>query len=158
MLEDTPTNRRLIHKYIEVWEHPDGRIEIRANGAALPYVRYDRLSHIYQGAVVEHKRLGYLLQVAQALQAQRDDRRAAHSLSRANHREGARKPKPSAGTKKQREFTPHDRTDAVTCGKRSGQLAQWRQESCASIDQRQRRESPKREFEAVFQHRLSPRT
>lgn len=108
LLEDTPTNRRLIHKYLEVWEYPDGRIEIRADGTSLPYVRYDRLSHIDQGAVVEHKRLGHALQVAQAMQAQRDDRRAAHSPSRTNHGEAVRKPKPSAGTKKQRAFTPDD--------------------------------------------------
>ena len=36
LLEDTPANRRLIHRYIDVWEYPDGRIEIRADGA-LPF-------------------------------------------------------------------------------------------------------------------------
>ena len=64
LLEDTPANRRLIHRYIDVWEYPDGRIEVRANGTALPCVRYDRLAEIDQGTVVEHKRLGYALQFA----------------------------------------------------------------------------------------------
>ncbi|QLD50475.1 hypothetical protein, partial [Paraburkholderia fungorum] len=27
LLEDTPANRKLIHRYIDVWEYPDGRIE-----------------------------------------------------------------------------------------------------------------------------------
>ena len=84
LLADTPANRKLIHRYIDVWEYPDGRIEVRADGVALPCVPYDRLSEIDQGAVIEHKRLGHTLQVPQALQAQRDDRRASGSPSRTN--------------------------------------------------------------------------
>lgn len=64
LLEDTPANRKLVHRYIEVREYPDGHIEIRANGLSLPYVPYDRLSHVDQGATVEHKRLAHVLQVA----------------------------------------------------------------------------------------------
>src|SRR5258705_8243504 len=55
LLDDTPENRKLIHRYIDVWEYPDGRIEIRADGRVLPYRQYDRLAEIDQGAVVEHK-------------------------------------------------------------------------------------------------------
>jgi hypothetical protein len=66
LLEDTVANRKLIHRYIDVWEYPDGRIEVRADGAALPCVPYDRLAEIDQGAVIEHKRLGHALRVAQA--------------------------------------------------------------------------------------------
>ncbi|WP_257010903.1 ISNCY family transposase [Burkholderia ubonensis] len=69
LLDDTPENRKLIHRYIEVWEYPDGRIEIRADGRVLPCRQYDRLTEIDQGAIVEHKRLSHALQVAQALQA-----------------------------------------------------------------------------------------
>lgn len=64
LLEDTVANRKLIHRYIEVWEYPDGRIEARANDTALPCMPYDRLSEIDQGAVIEHKRLGHALQVS----------------------------------------------------------------------------------------------
>ena len=32
LLDDTLENRKLIDRYIEVWEYPDGRKEIRANG------------------------------------------------------------------------------------------------------------------------------
>jgi hypothetical protein len=59
LLEDTPENRKLIHRYIDVWEYPDGRIEIRADGHVLPDRQYDRLAEIDQGAVVEHKRVGH---------------------------------------------------------------------------------------------------
>jgi len=74
LLEDPVANRKLIGRYIDVWEYPDGRIEIRAAGVALRYVPYDKLAEIDQGAVIEHKRLGHALQVAQVLQEQRENR------------------------------------------------------------------------------------
>jgi len=59
MLADTAGNRRLIQRYIDVYEYPDGRIEVRAGGRALPYVRYDKLPQIDTAAVVENKRLDH---------------------------------------------------------------------------------------------------
>jgi hypothetical protein len=49
LLDDTAANRGLIHQYLDVYEYLDGRIEIRANGAALACRQYDRLSDIDQG-------------------------------------------------------------------------------------------------------------
>ncbi|POR45063.1 transposase [Paraburkholderia eburnea] len=108
LLDDTPENRKLIHRYIDVWEYPDGRIEIRADGRELPYRQYDRLAEVDQGIVVEHKRLSHVLQVAQAIQAQRDNRRASGSPSRTNQGQLARTRERLPGTKKQREFTQAD--------------------------------------------------
>jgi transposase len=108
LLEDTPANRRLVHRYIDVWEYPDGRIEIRADGDVLPYRQYDRLAEIDRGAVVEHKRLSHVLLVAHAVQAQRDNRRASGSPSRTNRGIEVRKTERLPGTKKQREFTQAD--------------------------------------------------
>ncbi|MFP4826972.1 ISNCY family transposase [Paraburkholderia sp. BR10879] len=113
LLKDTPATRRLIGRYIEVWEYPDGRIELRAGGAALPCIPYDKLSEIDQGAVIEHKRLGHALRVAQALQAQRDNRRVSGSPSRTNRGAAVRKPEPLPGTRKQREVTLEDLNAAV---------------------------------------------
>ncbi|WP_225034032.1 ISNCY family transposase, partial [Paraburkholderia sp. XV] len=59
LLEDTPANRALVHRYIDVWEYPDGRIEIRADGEVLACRRYDQLAEVDQGAVIEHKRLAH---------------------------------------------------------------------------------------------------
>jgi transposase len=113
LLEDTVANRKLVHRYIDVWEYPDGRIEVRADGVALPCVPYDRLAEIDQGAVIEHKRLGHALQVAQALQAQRDDRRASGSPSRTNRGLPVDPDQPRPGTKKQREFTRADMNGVI---------------------------------------------
>ncbi len=113
MLADTAENRSLIHKYLDVFEYPDGRIEIRVNGAALPYVEYDRLSEIDQGAEIDNKRLSHALRLAQVIQAQRDDRRASGSPSRTNQGEAPRSKERKAGTKKQRELTLDDLNAAV---------------------------------------------
>ncbi|MFM0223090.1 ISNCY family transposase [Paraburkholderia dipogonis] len=121
LLEDTPENRKLIHRYIDVWEYPDGRIEIRADGRVLPSRQYDRLAEIDQGAVIEHKRLSHVLQVAQAIQAQRDNRRISGSPARTNQGQPVRATERAQGTKKQREFTQDDINDVIT------ELAQRRQ-------------------------------
>ncbi|KDB08591.1 hypothetical protein LIG30_2390 [Burkholderia sp. lig30] len=108
LLDDTPEHRKLIHRYIDVWEYPDGRIEIRTDGAVLSCRPYDKLAEVDQGAVIEHKRLSHVLQVAEAIQAQRDNRRISGSPSRTNQGQAVRTPGRPAGTKKQREFTQAD--------------------------------------------------
>jgi hypothetical protein len=50
----TAANRKLVHRYIDVWEYPDGRIEVRPDGTALPCVPYDRLAVIGHGEVIDH--------------------------------------------------------------------------------------------------------
>jgi hypothetical protein len=59
LLPDTPENRRYAGKYLEVYQFPEGRIQIREAGVSLPYSTYDKLGAIDQGAIVENKRLGH---------------------------------------------------------------------------------------------------
>ncbi|QQX88550.1 ISNCY family transposase (plasmid) [Cupriavidus necator] len=101
LLEDRPEHRRLIHRYIEVAEYPDGRIELWADGAALPYTTYDRLGEIDQGAIVDNKRLRHVLAITAQVQAQRDSRRQA-GPSRTLAGAPPRPPHPSLSTKRQR--------------------------------------------------------
>ncbi|WP_244104490.1 helix-turn-helix domain-containing protein [Burkholderia ambifaria] len=94
----------------KLWEYPDGRIEIRADGRVLPYRQYERLAAIDQGAVVEHKRSSHVPQVAQALQAQRDNSRIGNAPSRTHRGDSTRtdRNEPEAGEKKQHEITLAD--------------------------------------------------
>lgn len=48
LLADSPEIRQLIGKYVEVFQYPDGKVEIWVAGMALPYFCYDKLSE-YQG-------------------------------------------------------------------------------------------------------------
>ncbi|KAG0092159.1 hypothetical protein BGZ92_010663 [Podila epicladia] len=100
--DDTDATHKLINQYIEVYECPDGHIELRANGTSLPYQLYDRLSEIDQSAVVDHIRLSHVLQVVQCMQAQRDNRRAGGSPSRTNQGAVPRQKEHKAWSKKQR--------------------------------------------------------
>lgn len=113
LLQDTPQARALIHRHIDVWEYPDGRIELRADGRVLPYARYDRLSQVDAGAVVDNKRLGHALQLAQLIQDQRDDRRRSNTPSRTVAGEPVRQTKQTPGTKRQRQFTDEDIRAAI---------------------------------------------
>lgn len=108
LLPDTPTNRRYIGKYVDVLQYPDGRIEIQVAGVSLPYSTYDKLGTIDQGAVVENKRLGHVLRIAQVVQAKRDNR--AMSVPSTAHRvTGIRVPRHKiAGLKTQRELSSED--------------------------------------------------
>jgi hypothetical protein len=112
LLDDTLPNRKLIGRYLEVWEYPDGRIELHADGHALPYREYDKLAEVDAGAIVEHKHLGHVLRVAQVLQAQRDDRRMG-SPSRTNHGVAVRAKARAPGTKRPLEFTQADLNQAI---------------------------------------------
>lgn len=114
LLADNPENRRLIGKYIEVFQFPDGRIEIRVSGQALPYSVYEKLGLVEQGTIVENKRLGHMLQVAQLIQAKRDNR-AVHRPSTAHRADGTPIPTTRvADSKRQRELGPEDLQTAVT--------------------------------------------
>lgn len=113
MLADTPTSRRLIHRYIDVYEYPDGRIELRADGASLPYVTYDRLPEVNQGAIVENKRLGHILQIAQVVQEKRDSRRGRSAPARTNQGVKPVKLKAKPGQKVQRKIDEADLALAI---------------------------------------------
>jgi hypothetical protein len=106
ILADTAANRRLIHRYIDVYEYPDGRIEVRAGKSSLPYVRYDKLPQIDIAAVVENKRLGHALRAAQAVQARRDDRRCTPSRTNRGLPPWVKKAVP--GTSSSRQFDPKE--------------------------------------------------
>ncbi|WP_261524226.1 hypothetical protein [Burkholderia multivorans] len=91
-----------------MWEYPHGRIEIRAAGQILAAQSYDRVAEIDQGAIVDHKRLSHVLQVAQAFQAQHDGRRIGTAPSRTHRRLPVREDEAQPGTKKPRRFTAAD--------------------------------------------------
>jgi hypothetical protein len=105
LLDDSPVNRALAHHYLDVYEYPIGRIHIRANRAALTYRQYDRLSDIDQGAIVDNKRLGSVLQIVQQMQLERDNRRISGSLSRTNQGEPVTPKMRASSTRKQCELS-----------------------------------------------------
>ncbi|WP_425018517.1 hypothetical protein [Pantoea agglomerans] len=76
LLEDKDVSRRAMGKYLDAWQYPDDRVELRSHGVVLPYSAYDRLSEVDQGAIVDNKRLGHALAVAKLMQDKRDNTRS----------------------------------------------------------------------------------
>jgi hypothetical protein len=70
ILEPNDITRGLPRKKVEIYDFPDGRIEVRHKGQILPYRTYDRVARVDQGAIVENKRLGAALEMCRKLQAQ----------------------------------------------------------------------------------------
>jgi hypothetical protein len=123
LLPETPETRPLIGKYLDVYQYPEGRIEIRASGRALPYTTYDKLGAIDHGAIVENKRLGHVLQMVQQTQALRDNR-VPSAPSTAHRPGGQRIPvKKASGTKSQRELSAEDLNGVI---RSKGSIAQTR--------------------------------
>jgi hypothetical protein len=52
---------RLRGKMVDVYDFPDGRLEVRWKGRSLPYSAFDRLQRVSHAAIVENKRLGEIL-------------------------------------------------------------------------------------------------
>jgi hypothetical protein len=61
-LENTEENQRLIGKYLEFLEYPDGTVAIES-GRKINYSIFDKLSQLNQREIVENKRLGSVLNI-----------------------------------------------------------------------------------------------
>jgi len=58
LLENTEENQRLIGKYLEFLEYPDGTVAIMYEGRKINYSIFDKLSQLNQREIVENKWLG----------------------------------------------------------------------------------------------------
>jgi hypothetical protein len=61
LIEPSRENQKLAGKRVTVVDFPDGRIKIRHERRELNYRQFDKLTHVHQGEVVSHKRLGATL-------------------------------------------------------------------------------------------------
>jgi transposase len=82
MLEPNDITKPLARQQVTISEFPDGRVVISHNGLPLPYKIFDTIRHVDQGAVVENKRLGAVLQHIQHQQALRPQYRSEHAPRR----------------------------------------------------------------------------
>ncbi len=60
-LHPSEITARLVGQEVEIYDFPDGRLEIRWKGLCLPYAAFDKLQWVSHAAVVETKRLGEVL-------------------------------------------------------------------------------------------------
>ncbi|KNG91763.1 ISNCY family transposase [Pseudaestuariivita atlantica] len=62
ILPENEITRGLPGKYVDSYEYPDGRLEFRWKGVALPYSVFDKDQRITHAAITENKRLGAVLE------------------------------------------------------------------------------------------------
>jgi transposase len=79
---------RLCGKMIEIYDFPDGRLEVRWKGRPLPYSAFDKLQRVSHAAIVENKRLGEVL----AWIKDRQDRQPRYKRIPAGPRRSDQKP------------------------------------------------------------------
>ena len=60
-LHPTRSPRGCRGRMVEIYDFPDGRLEIRWKGLSLPYSAFDKLQRVSHAAIVENKRLGEVL-------------------------------------------------------------------------------------------------
>jgi hypothetical protein len=82
LLEPNEITKPLARKRVTISEYPDGRLVISQNGRPLPYKLFDTVRHVDQGAIVENKRLGAVLQYIQHQQTLRPQYRSEHAPRR----------------------------------------------------------------------------
>ena len=57
-LHPTEVISRLVGQAVEIYDFPDGRLEIRWKGLPLAYAVFDKLQRVSHAAIVENKRSG----------------------------------------------------------------------------------------------------
>ena len=101
ILENSEENQRLVRKYLEFLEYPDGTVAIMHEGRKINYSAFNKLAGLQQNAVVENKRLGSVLA---HIQQQHED------LEKQNKRSRLKKSMPSRKAQKaiigQRNLNP----------------------------------------------------
>jgi hypothetical protein len=68
ILERNPISEGLEGKYVDVYDFPDGHLEIRTKGLLLPYRVFSKDQRVSHTAVIENKRLGHALAIIKAQQ------------------------------------------------------------------------------------------
>jgi hypothetical protein len=86
-LHPSEITARLVGQMVEIYDFPDGRLEIRWKGLPLAYGVFDKLQRVSHAAIVENKRLGEVL----AWIKQRQDAQPILSGTRSGPRRSSQK-------------------------------------------------------------------
>ena len=68
ILDRSELSEGLGGKYVDLYEFPDGRLEVRSNEHTLPYRVFSKDQRVSHTAIVENKRLSHALTIIKAQQ------------------------------------------------------------------------------------------
>ncbi|MDE1186326.1 MAG: ISNCY family transposase [Pantoea sp.] len=87
LVEPSEENSRIAGEKIMAYDYPDGTLAFRYGSRMLKYRVFDKLASVSQGCIVDNKRLGAVLKLAQEKQ---DELEAAGKRERSRHMPGRR--------------------------------------------------------------------
>lgn len=90
MIESSEENNRLRREAVKVLDYPDGTIAIHYGNRTLRYQIFDKLQQIDQGRIVDNKRLGSVLKLAQ-IEHQKLEKEDKRSRSKSAPKRSAQK-------------------------------------------------------------------
>ena len=90
-LTETEVSRGLAGKYVDTFEYPDGRLELRWKGTTLPYTAFDRDQRVTHAAITENKRLGAVLEFIKEEQAKAAPKRQRAGKQRTKYEPNGRR-------------------------------------------------------------------
>ncbi len=79
ILERSELSEGLGGKYVDLYEFPDGTLEVRSKGRTLPYRVFSKDQRVSHTAIVENKRLSHALTIIKAQQDLKDQPKVAWS-------------------------------------------------------------------------------
>jgi len=91
ILERGEVSEGLAGKYVELYDFPDGRLEVRWKGQSLPYRVFSKDQRVSHTAIVENKRLGHVLAIVKAQQDMKHETRVMTNSEKLGYKKSPRR-------------------------------------------------------------------
>jgi len=91
ILERGEVSEGLAGKYVDLYDYPDGRLEVRWKGQSLPYRVFSKDQRVSHTAIVENKRLGHVLAIVKAQQDKKHETKVMTNSEKLGYKKSPRR-------------------------------------------------------------------
>ena len=91
ILERNEVSEGLGGKYVDLYDFPDGRLEVRWKGCSLPYRVFSKDQRVTHTAIVENKRLGHVLAFVKAQQDRKHETKVMTNSEKSGYKKTPRR-------------------------------------------------------------------
>jgi hypothetical protein len=91
ILERSEMSEELGGKYVDLYDFPDGRLEVRWKGHSLPYRVFSKDQRVSHTAIVENKRLGHALAFVKARQDRKHETKVMTNSEKLGYKKAPRR-------------------------------------------------------------------
>jgi transposase len=103
ILERNEISEGLGGKYVDLYEFPDGKLEVRSKGHSLPYRLFSKDQRVSHTAVVENKRLSHALKIIKAQQEVKHEPKVQNNSEKIDYK---KRPRQVYGPDYKEKITP----------------------------------------------------